>query len=312
MAPLHTVLGSGPAGTALATELAQRAHPVRLVARSADGAPIDGVERAAADLGDKGETVAATADAAVVYHCVNVPYEQQVAEMPRIGAAIMAGAERAGARLVVLDTLYPYGEAEGEHITEQTPWAATSRKGRMRAELDQRYLDAHASGRQRVVAGRSADFYGPGVLTSTLGGAVFPNALTGQPVGVLGDPDLPHAYTYIHDVARSLATLGEDPAGDGRIWHLPTVPAWSTRDVLAEVRAIIGEPIELEVVDSPRAFGPFDEAFMAEYAEMFYQHTTPQNMVSTAFEERFGVQPTPLGEGLRHTVDFFRAMLASG
>ncbi len=308
---LHTVLGAGPAGTTLATELAQRGHPVRLVARSADGDPLDGVERAAADLGDEHDTVAVTADAAVVYHCVNVPYERQVAEMPGIGAAIMAGAEQAGARLVVLDTLYPYGEADGEHITEETPWAATTRKGRMRAALDQRYLDAHASGRLGVVAGRSADFYGPGVLSSTLGGAVFPNALTGQPVGVLGDPDLPHSYTYIHDVARGLATLGENPEGDGRIWHLPTVPARSTREVLAEVEAIAGQSIELEVIDSPRPFGPFDESFMAEYAEMFYQHTTPQNVVSEAFEQQYGVHPTPLEEGLRATVDWYRGLLAA-
>jgi hypothetical protein len=70
---------------------------------------------------------------------------------------------------------------DGEHITEDAPWAATSRKGRLRAELDRRYLEAHEQGRVRVVAGRSADFYGPAVLNSTLGGAVFPAALTGEP-----------------------------------------------------------------------------------------------------------------------------------
>lgn len=47
---LHAVLGSGPAGTALATELARRGHPVRLVDRSGGGPEIEGVQRYAADV----------------------------------------------------------------------------------------------------------------------------------------------------------------------------------------------------------------------------------------------------------------------
>ncbi|CAO0827180.1 hypothetical protein SMICM17S_10735 [Streptomyces microflavus] len=47
---LHTVLGSGPAGTTLATELIRRGHPVRLVDRSGSGPAIEGVERYAADV----------------------------------------------------------------------------------------------------------------------------------------------------------------------------------------------------------------------------------------------------------------------
>lgn len=117
-----------------------------------------------------------------MYHCVNVGYHLQVDVMPRIQEAVLAAAEAVGARLVVLDTLYPYGETHGAVMTEDSPWNTTTRKGRMRAELDARYLAAHAEGRLRVVLGRSADFVGPGVLNSTLGGAVFPAALTGGAV----------------------------------------------------------------------------------------------------------------------------------
>jgi nucleoside-diphosphate-sugar epimerase len=111
----------------------------------------------------------------------------------------------------VLDTLYPYGSTGGAVMTEDTPWRATSRKGRMRAALDENYLSAHREGRARVVLGRSADFVGPGVVNSALGGAVFPGALTGGEVLALGDIDLPHSYTYIGDVAAGLAALGEHP-----------------------------------------------------------------------------------------------------
>ena len=310
--PLHVVLGAGPAGTAIAADLAARGLAVRHVDRS----PIQGadprIETRQADLSTPAAAIAATDGASVIYHAVNVAYHLQVAVLPGIADAFLTAARTHGARLVVLDTLYPYGEAEGEAITEQTPWAATSRKGLLRADLDRRYLDAHERGEVRVVLGRSADFFGPGVVNSTLGGAFFPAALTGGPALGLGDLALPHSYTYIRDVARGLVTLGTDERGDGRVWHLPTHPALPTTAIHRIVEELTGRPIEVEVMTEPTAHGPFDEQFMAEYAEMFYQHRIPQNMVSTDFETTFGIGPTPLREALEATIDWYAAALAEG
>ncbi|MCL7425607.1 SDR family oxidoreductase [Streptomyces sp. YS415] len=307
--PLHVVLGSGPAGTALARELVRRGHPVRLVDRKGEGPALDGVERFAADVSTAEGARAAVDGAAVAYHCVNVGYHLQVEVMPRIQEAVLAAVEAVGARLVVLDTLYPYGETGGAVMTEDSPWRATTRKGRMRAELDEKYLAAHREGRARVVLGRSADFVGPGVISSTLGGAVFPAALTGGEVPGLGDIDLPHSYTSIEDVAAGLATLGERPEGDGRVWHLPTAPAVTTREVLTMIEKRAGSPLTVVPVPEARPFGPFDAEFMAEYAEMFYQHTEPQIMDSSAFERAFGATPTPLAETIDATVAWYAEWL---
>ncbi|MEU6344068.1 NAD-dependent epimerase/dehydratase family protein [Streptomyces sp. NPDC046977] len=307
---LHTVLGAGPAGTAVATELARRGHAVRLVDRKGEGPAYEGVERRAADVSTPEGALTAIEGAAVVHHAVNVGYHLQVEVMPRIQQAVLGAVEATGARLVVLDTLYPYGETHGEVMTEETPWRATSRKGRMRAELDERYLAAHREGRARVVLARSADFVGPGAFNSSLGGAFFPAALTGGEALGLGDIDLPHSYTFIGDVAVGLATLGERPEGDGRVWHLPTAPAVTTREVHRMVEERIGRPLKVLVVDELRPVGPFDEVFVGEYAEMFYQHTEPQIMDSSAFENTFGVRPTPLGEALDATLAFYREVLS--
>lgn len=308
---LQVVLGAGPAGTALAAELARRGHAVRLVDRSGSGPAPDGVQRFAADVSTADGARTAVEGAAVVHHCVNVGYHLQVEVMPRIQQAVLAAVEAVGARLVVLDTLYPYGETHGAVMTEDTPWNATTRKGRMRAELDARYLAAHAEGRARVVLGRSADFVGPGVLNSTLGGAVFPAALTGGEVPAFGDMDLPHSYTYIGDVAAGLATLGENPDGDGRVWHLPTAPAVTTRAILAMVEERVGRPLTLTVVSEPKAFGPFDEVFMAEYAEMFYQHTEAQIVDSSAIEKAYGLTPNPLPATIDATLAWYGELLAA-
>jgi len=307
---LHVVLGTGPAGTTLAEHLIDIGHRVRTVSRT--GEPVvPGATAVAADLTDPAQATAAVAGARVVYHCANVAYAQQVEVMPRIQRAVLAGAAAAGARLVVLDTLYPYGPTGGAVMTEQTPWRAVSRKGRMRADLDAAYLAAHRDGLLPVVMGRSADFFGPRVFNSSLGGAVFPAALAGGTVLALGDIDLPHSYSYLPDVAAGLARLGADPAADGRVWHLPTAPARSTREVHRLIAQEVGHPLTVEVLDAPRPWGPFDESFMREYAELFYQYEEAQVMDSSAYEAHFGVRPTPLPEAVAATVDWFRAALAT-
>ncbi|WP_328634574.1 NAD-dependent epimerase/dehydratase family protein [Streptomyces sp. NBC_00356] len=309
--PLHTVLGAGPAGTSVALELARRGHAVRLVDRAGSGEPLDGVERLAGDVGTADGALAAIEDADVVYHCVNVAYHLQVDVMPGIQEAVLSAVARTDARLVVLDTLYPYGETHGEVMTEDTPWRAATAKGRMRTALDENYLAAHKEGRAKVVLGRSADFVGPRVLNSTLGGAVFPAALTGGEVLALGDIDLKHSYTNILDVARGLAVLGENPSGDGRVWHLPTAPARTTREILTVLGDLVSHPLRIVAMDEPRPFGPFDETFMNSYAELFYQHTEPQIMNSTAFQREFGLTPTPIETTLSQTLEWYQDFLAS-
>ncbi|WP_192827075.1 Rossmann-fold NAD(P)-binding domain-containing protein [Actinopolyspora erythraea] len=220
----------------------------------------------------------------------------------------------------MLDTLYPYGEADGAAITERTPWAAASRKGRLRAALDRTYLrtylEAHRAGEARVALGRAADFYGPRVMrmmNPTLGGAFFPAALTGEPALGFGDITLPHSYSYLPDIAAGLVELGTtgDEEALGRAWHLPTVPAVSTEHIHGLAERVIGGRITTRVLERPVAAGPFDERFMAEYAESFYQHLIPQNMVWTPFEHRFGRQPTPLLDGPRTIVEWYRELLAA-
>ncbi|PZF86502.1 NAD-dependent epimerase/dehydratase family protein [Jiangella anatolica] len=305
---LHVVLGTGPAGITLAEELQRRGHAVRAVDRRGS-TQLAGVEPHAADVRDPAAAADAVAGAAVVYHCVNVPYEQQIEVMPRIQESVLAAAETAGARLVVTDTLYPYGPTGGEVMTEATPWRAVAAKGRMRADLDRRYLDAHASGRVQVSLGRAADFFGPRVFTSSLGAMVFPAALMGETALALGDIDLPHSYSYIRDVAAGLALLGERPDAAGRVWHLPTAPAVSTRRVHELIAGLTGRPLAVDVLPEPRPWGPLDDTFMAEYEELFYQYLEPQIMDSSAFEQAFGVRPTPLADALAETVDWYAAAL---
>jgi len=127
-----------------------------------------GISIMAGDVLDVEQVRSLCGRAAVVYHCANVPYPQQVELIPRFQANIMDGAACVNAKLIVLDTLYVYGETYGKPMTESTPYAATTHKGRMHAQVAEKYLSAHQAGTVQVALDRSADFFGPRVLTLPL------------------------------------------------------------------------------------------------------------------------------------------------
>ncbi|KAM3108890.1 NAD-dependent epimerase/dehydratase family protein [Phormidesmis sp. 146-33] len=314
---MHIIFGTGPAGTTLAKFLHARGKQVRCINRSGKAAVPSGVEVVAGDvLNVEQVRLALTtasegsdcAETTVVYHCANVPYPQQVELIPRFQANIIDGAARVNAKLIVLDTLYGYGEAHGQPMTEATPYAATTRKGRMRAEVAQKYLAAHQAGTVRVALGRSADFFGSRVLNSALGDRVFPAVFANKPVQLLGNLDLPHSYTYIEDVARGLATLGERSEALGHVWLLPVVaPPVTQREMVQLIAKEVGHPVRIQRLPklAIQAIGLFD-ANLREFVEMFYQYTEPQIVVSSKFEQAFGWSATPLNVAIRATLDWYR------
>ncbi len=315
---LHVVFGAGQVGVPLARLLAARGHAVRLVSRSGrapPGLPPE-VTPLAADATDEGATRRAAEGAAVVYHCMNPRYDARAweTELPRIQASLVAAAGGAGARLVVLDNLYAVGRPGGRPMNEATPDAPCSRKGRARARLAADLRAAVHRGGVRAVTGRASDFYGPGGLQTAFGERFWRRLLAGKGAEVIANPDTPHTYHFIPDVAAGLAALGQAPdaeagAGEGATWILPCTPAETTRALLARLGAaagVSGEPRRM-----PRAMVGLLGLFMPilrEVAEMLYQWDEPFVADDAAFRARFGVAPTPPDEAARQTVAWARSL----
>ena len=107
-----------------------------------------------------------------------------------------------------MENLYGYGPTGGKAMTEDLPLAATTSKGRARAAMTADLLAAAEAGRVRVAIGRASDFFGPGVTESTLGQRVFGHAVAGKRADFIGNPDLPHTYSYVPDIAAGLGHPG--------------------------------------------------------------------------------------------------------
>jgi nucleoside-diphosphate-sugar epimerase len=224
--------------------------------------------------------------------------------LPPLYQGILAVVERTGARYVVTDNLYMYGQANGR-MTEETPNGATDSKGQLRARLADDVLEAHTAGRVRASILRASDFYGPDFENGLLSIKAIRAILSGKPVQVLGDPDRLHTFSFVPDVARALAILGANPHGDGQIWHVPSPVALTTRATLELAAQIAGKPLRLKVARRGllTVLG-IAMPLMRELTKTLYQWENDYVMDSSKFEAAFGMHATSLEDGLRSTVNW--------
>lgn len=312
MKDLHVVFGTGPLGLAVMRELRRQGRHVRMINRSSrlrfDKDPQ--TELGGIDAADPRQTQEVCEGASVVYHCIGLPYPRWN-EFPAIAEGIVHGAASAGARLVYADNLYMYGPVAGA-MTEDLPNAATTRKGRFRARIADSLLAEHRSGKVRVAIGRGSDFFGPWATDAAMmGSRVFGRALAGKAAQVVGNPDRAHSYTFIDDFGKALVLLGGHDETVGKIWHVPSAPAVTTREFVGKVFHEIGRPARISTAPrwAIRLMGLF-EPNLKELGEMLYQFERDFVMDSTPFESAFGSRATPLDEAIRQTLDWFRARAA--
>ena len=165
------------------------------------------VEICAGDAYNPQEVARLTEGAAVVYQGAQPEYHEWQEKFPPLQAAILEGTATSGAKLVVIENLYAYGDPAGKPLTETTPYAPITRKGRVRLEMHEALMAAHRSGKVRVALARASDYYGPGYMLT--GEQIVLPAIAGKKAQGVGSLDVPHTFTYTRDVGEALAILGE-------------------------------------------------------------------------------------------------------
>ena len=307
MGTLHLVLGTGPLGLATGRALLARGQVVRLVNRSGTVRDLPpGAAIVAADLADTAALRRAADGAAAIHFCVQPPYHLWPSEFPGLQDRAIALAAEARARLVVAENLYGYGPVDGP-LTEETPLRATTRKGATRAAMHRTLRAAQEAGRIEMAVARGSDFFGPGVTQAALGAPVFEAILAGRRPRVVGNPDLPHSYTFVPDFGTAMAILGTDPRAAGQVFHVPNAPATTTRAMIAEAAALSGRDVR------PAVAAPWQLRLLSlavpplrEMVELTYQATRPFVVDHAKFAALFGDISTPRAEALALTLASLR------
>lgn len=310
----HVIVGAGPVGRSLALHLAETGEAVRVVSRSGRAPDHPGIQAIAADASDAGGLTRIADGADVLYNCANPgTYADWEALWPALAGAILRAAESSGAVLVTASNLYGYGPVEGP-MRRGTPLRPSDHKGALRARLWDEALASHEAGRARVTEARASDYIGPSVPTSH---GILPMyaaaTLARRPAWVFADPDQPHSWTSVDDVARTLAVLGEDERAWGGAWMVPTNPAVTTRSLLRELgdHAGTGEPrlrrVPRWVLTAGGAFVPL----LREVTGVLYQFDRPFVVDSSETTDAFGLAPTPWPEVVATTAAAWRERAAA-
>lgn len=297
----HVVLGAGPVGTAIATELLSRGEDVTVVTRSGDGP--EGVDRVMADVADVDALSRITDGADVIYNALNpTNYHEWATTWPPLATSILTAAERSGAVVAVVDNLYAFGPVDVP-MSAALPDRPSSIKGTIRMRMWQDLLAAAESGRIRgAVAVRGSDYVGAGLSLLSL--LVYARAASGKRAFVPADLDAPHTWTNPGDAGRLLVKAALDSGAWGRYWIVPSPPAVSVRELATRAATLAGwSPVKLSPlpVAALRVAGLFDPTVRA-LVEMQYQFRRPFLLDSSDTEAHFGAGFTPLDESLRQNL----------
>lgn len=302
---LHTVLGTGPLGTAVAESLLHRGLAVRVVSRTHTSRLSD-VESVTGDLNNPDFARSAVQGSEVVYQCTQPAYRRWTQEFPALQQRIVDATVAAGADLVIGDNLYGYGDPAGAVLSNASPRHPQTRKGLLRKRLADAALAAHDSGFLRVAIARPSNYFGPGYTT---GDTVFGPAASGAAVTAFANPDAPHSFSFVPDAGRAMAALGTNDSSWGRAWITPVQPAITQRELARMAWQAAGRHGEPRVRVLGKAglttLGLFVPA-LRELREMSYEFERPFVADSSEFERTFGERPTPLPEAVEATVRWYQ------
>lgn len=311
---LQVVFGTGPVAGAVADALIEKGLRVRMVNRSGrlpaawPEGKAPGVEIVSADAMDLSAALKASAGASHIYHCLHAPYNMWSLILPTLYGNLISASKETGAVLAIAQNLYMYARGVSV-INEEARVDPPSRKGRLIQRLQETVGEAGARAGLRWTTIRASDFYGPlATEQSFFGTARFLDPMfAGKRTLLIGDIDQPHTYTYVGDYGRALAIAALNPDAHGQAWIVPNDRTRTTREVAEMFFRAAGRPPRINNASRAALFlyGLFNPV-VREIPEVLYQKEEPYVVDGARFALTFGLAPTPLEEGVRRTLAWYR------
>ena len=150
------------------------------------------------------DMTAAAIGAAVIVNGLNPPnYHDWARQVPRITAQVIAAARASGATVMVPGNVYVFGDEAGTW-DETTPHRATTRKGRIRVEMERAYRESGV----RTIVLRAGDFIDPDGKGDLLSVVVLKRLAKGR-ITALGPADVPRAHVWLPDWAATAVALAD-------------------------------------------------------------------------------------------------------
>jgi nucleoside-diphosphate-sugar epimerase len=304
---VNLVIGStGSIGRAVVEELVSKGQSVRAMVRDAkkaqwvaQGGRVEIFEGSA----EKSESLhAAFKDVEVVFNCLNLPYPEWNS-LPAIHGQILDAAKRASAKMVFPGNVYIYGHAQSATVSEDHPRNPCSRKGRLRVQLEDMFMEASRKNDVPTVIVRFPDFCGPNA--SGIGDGIFTAALAGKTARWFGSLDALHEFILISDAAKAMVMAADRDDAYCQDFNVPGPEPIMARDWINMVFDEAGHQPRMKGTSrlTMRLVGMFNK-MAHEFAEMQYLTEEPLILDGTKFTKFFGTKypSTNYHEGIRQTL----------
>ncbi len=244
------------------------------------------------DAFDATTLVAATRDADVIVNALNPPYPRWRYDLPRLSANVIAAAQATGATVMIPGNVYNYGAGMPQRLDERTPQRPTSRKGRLRCEMEQSFARAGVP----TIVLRAGDF-----IERQKTGNWFDSHITAKidrrRLMYPGPLDRVHAWAFLPDMARAMVGLAERRADWARFEEFGFAGySVSGGELVAAIESAAGQSLKVNGLPWPlvRLAGMVVPQFR-EVAEMSYlwrvSHAIDGSKLARALPEFL---PTPL------------------
>jgi len=301
------VLGAnGRLGEAAVQAFAAAGWQVLAQLRRAPVAPLPaGAVALALPLGDIDALARRAAAARVVVYAVNPPYADWPRQMLALARHGMDLAQRLDATFMLPGNVYNFGAGMPLLLSEATPQQPTTRKGRIRVELEAEMAARAAQGLRSVVI-RAGDFFGGGA-GSWLDLAIVKRLRQGRLV-YPGPLDVAHAWAYLPDLARAfVAVAARDDLAAAQRWHFAghTLTGHELLEALERAAGVLGLQPAAGLRRGGMPWGVMRVLgtvvpMVREVVEMEYLWRVPHALDGRALQGRVGVLPvTPIDDAMQ-------------
>ncbi|MBL4893061.1 MAG: NAD(P)H-binding protein [Rhizobiaceae bacterium] len=186
---------------------------VRVLARSWSGVSEGEVEQVEGNAFNFEDLIKAAEGCDVIVNALNPPYQKWVKDLPILTRNTILAAKSSGATIMIPGNVYNYGEGKPSLqpfpqpllMNEKTPMMPTSRKGRLRLEMENTY--AQTVGIRTIIL-RGGDF-----IERDKTGNWFDSQITAKIerniIMYPGPLDRVHTWAYLPDMASALVGLAE-------------------------------------------------------------------------------------------------------
>jgi nucleoside-diphosphate-sugar epimerase len=162
------------------------------------------------------DLIAACEGVDVIVNAWNPPYTEWARTVPELTQRVIEAARTSGATVLIPGNVYVYGRDAHELFTENTLQLADNPLGRIRIEMEAAYAQADVP----TIILRAGDF-----IDTEASGNWFDEIITAKSArGIFtapGNPDVPHAWAFLPDMARAAVQLAERRADLDRFEVVP-------------------------------------------------------------------------------------------